>query len=102
MDINPAASSPQPIDNRLRRRQMIRTNREMQNDLILCDFSFDRRGVGVVICREEEVQTGILGSECAFVRSVPEKDRDAAFPVRVCSQQGVQDVAADVAALKSH
>jgi hypothetical protein len=102
MDINPAASSPQPFDNRLRRRQMIRTNREMQNDLILCDFSFDRRGVGIVIRCEEEAQTGISGSECAFVRSVPEKDRDAAFPVWVRSQQDMQDVAADVAALNSH
>jgi hypothetical protein len=80
---------------------MVRANRKMQNDLILRDFVFNRRGVGVVVCRKEEVQTGIFGSECAFVRSVPEEDRDAAFPVWVCSQQGVQDVTTNVAALES-
>jgi hypothetical protein len=80
---------------------VVRANREMENDLVLCDFGFDRRGVGLVVCREEEVQTGVSSAEYALVRSVPEQDGDTAFPVWVCSQQGVQDVAADVAALNA-
>ncbi len=76
---------------------MIGAEREMHDEFVFGDFICDRRNV--VKAGEEEVYARVDRFKCSLVGLVAQKDGDAALPIGVGGQQGVEDVASNVAAL---
>lgn len=99
MDIDSSSSLVQSCDDGLCRGEVVGAEGEMHHEFVFRHFVCD--GVRVVKTGEEEVYAGICKFECCFVGFVAQEEGDAALPVGVGGQQGVEDVASNVAALIS-
>jgi hypothetical protein len=97
MDIGAPSSLVQSCDDGLCRGEVVGAEGEVQHQFVFRDFVCDRGNV--IEAGEEQVYAGVCRLKCSFVGLVAQEEGDAALPVGVGGQQGVEDVASNVAAL---